>query len=65
MADAKYKPGDVVQLLSGGPAMVVETVNKRVSGDFNGFYKCTWFSGQKHNTHAFAEETLKPATPKS
>lgn len=65
MADAKYKPGDVVQLVSGGPNMTVEEVHKKISGDFNGTYRCTWFSGQKHNAHNFAEEAVKLAPSKS
>lgn len=53
MADQKYKPGDLVELKSGGPKMVVELYQDSIKR-----YRCTWFSGAKHNSELFKEEAL-------
>lgn len=56
MAKQKFNPGDLVQLKAGGPKMVVE----RVFGGSDSFsYRCTWFSGAKHNREDFQEEALQ------
>lgn len=51
----KFKPGDIVQLKSGGPKMVVESWS-----DFSKNYDCSWFAGSKHNSQTFKEEALQP-----
>lgn len=43
MSDCKFKPGDVVQLKSGGALM---TVAEAVSSLDGGLYRCTWDSGR-------------------
>lgn len=50
----KYKPGDIVQLKSGGPSMTVSTADM----DGNG-YACEWFKGASKERAHFYEETLK------
>lgn len=52
MADA-FKPGDIVQLKSGGPAMTVSEANGR------GSYQCEWFKGASNERAYFSEHTLK------
>ncbi|WP_412073936.1 YodC family protein [Tritonibacter mobilis] len=54
MSGNKFNPGDVVQLKAGGPKMVVEEWNP-----FNHAYKCSWFSGAKHNSQLFKEEAIQ------
>ena len=51
MADA-FKPGDVVQLKSGGPAMTVS----KVEGDI---CHCAWFTGAEVKRSSFKTETLE------
>lgn len=50
----KFNAGDLVQLKSGGPKMTVEKWLPH-----NDAYKCTWFSGAKHNAESFAEDSLQ------
>ena len=50
----KYKPGDIVQLKSGGPSMTVSKVDKEGDG-----YWCDWFKGASRERAFFDEETLK------
>lgn len=50
----EYKPGDIVQLKSGGPPMTVS----RVGIDGEGYW-CTWFKGASKESSHFDEETLK------
>jgi uncharacterized protein YodC (DUF2158 family) len=52
------KPGDVVQLKSGGPAMTVS----EVSGTQ---VTCTWFDGTKPCQRGFLADTLQPYQPRS
>ncbi len=59
MSGQKFKAGDLVQLKSGGPQMVVEQYVEK-SWDSSHLYRCTWFSGAKHNSESFAEAALKP-----
>lgn len=56
----KFKVGDIVQLLSGGPKMTVVSIsdNKRS-------YTCKWFAGAKLDDGYFPEEALDaPKDPK-
>lgn len=56
----KFKPGDIVQLKSGGPAMTVSEINTAYgTGAFKG-YQCEWFKGASKERAHFEEETLKP-----
>lgn len=50
----EYKPGDIVQLKSGGPSMTVSTVTK--DGEA---YWCEWFKGASKERAMFEEVTLK------
>lgn len=64
MAKQKFSAGDLVQLKAGGPKMVVENVFKPTNfgGELNAGsirYRCTWFSGAKHNREDFQEEALQ------
>jgi uncharacterized protein YodC (DUF2158 family) len=48
-----FKPGDVVQLKSGGPAM---TVGGRVAEDS---IRCHWFDGATAKTEIFPAATIR------
>ncbi|WP_202909586.1 YodC family protein [Alkalilacustris brevis] len=50
---AEVKPGDVVQLKSGGPAMTVS----KVEGDI---CHCAWFIGSDLKHGMFSAATLEP-----
>lgn len=58
-----YKIGDIVYLVSGGPAMAVQDPIT-YSSEFNGDYWCQWFSGRKHERAVFPEESLTTTNPK-
>ena len=59
---AKFKPGDLVELKSGGPVMTVESVDTlSVARDEPPKYYCSWFAGAKDNKRSFAEAALKAA----
>ena len=51
----KLKPGDLVELISGGPTMSVDMD----WGD--GTFRCTWFAGAKLNSGNFNTHTLRIA----
>ena len=54
MADA-FKPGDIVQLKSGGPPM---TVTRLVDG--GKVLYTSWFAGKKNETAGFPVATVIP-----
>lgn len=54
MADEQFKPGDVVQLKSGGPLMTIA----HYASDFEQFW-CEWFDGKKEKGHHFSPAVLK------
>ena len=56
MNEPKWKPGDTVQLKSGGPVMTIRRV-----GD-NGQVVCNWFVGQKIQEADFYPEQLVEVT---
>ncbi len=59
MPDA-FKPGDVVRLKSGGPAMTITRLNP--AGIENGA-TCQWFNDKaKLKTGMFAQDALTPVT---
>ncbi|WP_121812778.1 YodC family protein [Mucilaginibacter kameinonensis] len=55
----KLKPGDVVQLKSGGPEMTVDSYH------INGGWTCKWFLDAELKSGQFVETSLtKNITPK-
>ncbi|HEX2552116.1 MAG TPA: DUF2158 domain-containing protein [Microvirga sp.] len=53
---ASFKPGDRVQLKSGGPAMTVERVEDGTDGSR---IVCTWSEGAKRESRAFEPSALE------
>ena len=63
----KFNVGDIVYLVTGGPAMsVYEQETDFDSGryPFNGKYRCQWFAGKKLDSGVFPEESLTATNPK-
>ena len=48
-----FKTGDTVKLISGGPTMTVESINK-----YNGSINCQWFAGKKLEEGDFPPDSL-------
>jgi len=59
----KYKIGDIVFLVTGGPSMSVSDV-QHYRDEFSGTYKCQWFAGKKLDSGIFPEESLTQTNPK-
>jgi len=58
--DSSFKPGDVVQLNSGGPKMTV------VAAQSDGTLRCIWFHEDgKHDNGVFAQVALRAAKTKN
>ena len=58
--DLKFKPGDVVQLNSGGPRMTVVAVQS------DGTLRCVWFQEDgKQDNGVFAQVALRAAKTKN
>jgi uncharacterized protein YodC (DUF2158 family) len=55
----EFKPGEIVQLKSGGPNMTVDYVN-----DVLQTITCSWFIKNKRQTDSFPPASLKPAPEK-
>ena len=55
--DTKFKPGEIVQLKSGGPKM---TVKDSAPTDTNVIF-CQWFAGSKLEAGVFRSESLQQA----
>lgn len=53
MADLKFKTGDQVQLISGGPNMTVNQAHD------NGQVSCAWFVKQDMKTGTFFQDALR------
>lgn len=51
---AQFKPGDLIELKSGGPAMTVRSVHSS-----DGTITTQWFSGKKLEQGHFREESVK------
>jgi len=50
---SQFKPGDIVQLKSGGPSMTIS-----VGTDIYGNCRCVWFKGATREEASFKEEVL-------
>lgn len=62
----KYKLGDKVKLIVGGPDMAIrEVTNNHDNTKFIGSYKCQWFAGKKLDWGSFPEENLILVTEQS
>jgi uncharacterized protein YodC (DUF2158 family) len=61
---AKFKPGDLVVLKSGGPVMTVESIDPTLLTGRPGIV-CVWFAGAKRETAYFEEESIELAPPKA
>lgn len=59
MPKKKFKPGDVVQLNSGGPEMTVKCYDPPDGTDVT----CTWFDRNSLQEKSFSEEILTPYEP--
>lgn len=59
----KYKIGDIVFLVTGGPSMSVSDVHE-YRDEFSGTYRCQWFAGKKLDNGVFPEESLTQTNPK-
>lgn len=60
MNEAPLKPGDVVQLKSGSPKMVVERGRIPLrNGGLGTSVRCTWFVDSQNHSAEFAEDALK------
>jgi len=58
--DTNFKPGDVVQLNSGGPKMTVAAVQS------DGTLRCVWFHEDgKQDNGVFAQVALRAAKTKT
>ncbi|TNE65275.1 MAG: DUF2158 domain-containing protein [Rhodobacteraceae bacterium] len=55
----KFKPGDVVQLKSGGPSMTVSQLPGKHGHVPRDSYVCQWFKGASKEQGAFVEEELQ------
>lgn len=60
---SEFRPGDVVVLKSGGPAMTVEEV-----GDYDPIgpspgLKCIWFEGKEKQTDVFSPHSVELHQP--
>ncbi len=53
----EIKPGDIVELKSGGPRMTVTDVGKTASGVLSAW--CEWFDDSKVQKAVFALQALK------
>ena len=56
---SEIKPGNVVQLKSGGPRMTVSAVYRNRDGVPSAY--CAWFNGEKAQQNSFPITLLKHA----
>lgn len=60
-----YKLGDKVYLNVGGPQMSInEVIQKNITKEFSGSYRCQWFAGKKLESGVFPEESITKTNPK-
>jgi len=57
---SRFKKGDLVELKTGGPTMVVDAIH-----DEDGRVTCVWFDSNERQVASFAEETLIQPSSKS
>ena len=55
----KFKIGDVVELISGGPQMTASSYDTDMYGTPINSVRCTWFDGLKVVEFIFHEDQLK------
>ena len=60
--ETKFNKGQQVQLVSGGPAMVVNSIHAPTSSEKDVTYFCKWFAGANAKSAHFTEPTLKAYT---
>lgn len=60
----KFKTGDIVYLVSAGPAMAVQEPIINTYKEFTGDYWCQWFAGRKQERARFPEDSLTATNPK-
>ncbi len=65
----KYKIGDIVYIVTGGPSMsvaepLIEYKSEDGNNAFRGNYKCQWFAGKKLDHGIFPEASLTTTNPK-
>ena len=56
MSMQQFKPGDVVQLKSGGPAMTVDSMSDET-------WLCQWFENSTLRSESFRPAALQPVPP--
>lgn len=61
MPKEKFKLGDQVRLLSGGPVMTISDLPMSPAD----YYGCTWFAGSKMSRGNFKGDILKPVEAES
>ncbi len=54
----EFKPGDLVKLKSGGPAMTVESVDRKEGG-----FVCLWFTDGELDSDTFVSAVLVMISP--
>jgi uncharacterized protein YodC (DUF2158 family) len=62
---AKFQPGDIVKLKSGGPNMTVEGYETLFAGDSSietNNVQCSWFNGNTIHKELFQDSALEIAT---
>lgn len=62
----KFKKGDVVVLISGGPPMTVDELPSKLNSYSNqpqGYYETVWFKGASKQGGRFEEHLLEKFTP--
>jgi uncharacterized protein YodC (DUF2158 family) len=59
--ERSFRPGDLVQLVSGGPIMTVEGYQD--GGTNDRVMKCVWFVNREAKRGTFAEPLLKRYDP--
>ena len=55
---ARFKPGDVVKLRSGGPCMTIQLNSSNFTGAASTSVICKWFDGPKIEKAVFRKEMV-------
>lgn len=61
--EPKFKIGDIVRLISGGPDMTINKLKFECIGESDkykpsGYYECVWFEENQLSHFTFHEDTL-------